>query len=456
MAARFRVLFAATTEAAALIHDCTHGRIPATLDHPLRKSLDDEIHSRPFLKICGRGTAVHFAVYSTEDFAIHVSLLRLLCAQLGFPAPSDDANHYYGRHASFQIRWELHSEFSTFTFVESEIEDAPFSRDADTFIPKEWLMALRGTRLVAMHAELVSGTDVEPARKAVRRYLSGSVVAASQVMGGGEVYCDWRAGDDGYTRVLVCDIDFREAQTGRLLQRIFEIETYRMMALLTLPVARNVTKIVEELTRQVAAVVARMDHIESGQDAELLLSLTHLAARSESLGEGAARFSACKAYDSLVSARIRELREQRIPGAPTFGEFMDRRLQPAMKSCQAVWERQAQVALRIARAVDLLRTRVTLEQERQTTGLLARMDATSQTQLRLQHAVEGLSVAAISYYVLSLITAVLRSLHAISLPVNPELVEGALVIPVIFALLMVMRAVKSRADKRAMRNHAGK
>lgn len=422
-----------------------------SLDHRLRKTLDDEIHSRPFLKVVGRATAFHFAIFDTPEHASHLKLARLLCKFLGLSEPPDDASHFHGMAGSLQVKWELHAEFSTFTFIESDVTYGLFEHCPDTLLPQKWLDALRGMRLVAMQAEVVIGTDIDVVRKNVSSLLRGPVIAASQVMGGGEVYCDWRAGEDGYTRVVVCDIDFREAQTGRLLQRIFEIETYRMMALLTLPVARTLSKMIEELNTEVAAVVDLMDTLECGRDAELLLRLTHLAARSEAAGAHAARFSACKAYDGLVTARIRELREHRIAGSPTFGEFMDRRLQPAVKTCQSVWERQDQVALRIARAVDLLRTRVTLEQERQTTSLLARMDSTSRTQLRLQHAVEGLSVAAISYYVINLITALVRSLHAMAFPVDPEAVEGFLVIPVILVLLTVMRGVKKRTDKRAER-----
>jgi uncharacterized membrane-anchored protein len=103
-----------------------------------------------------------------------------------------------------------------------------------------------------------------------------------------------------------------------------------------------------------------------------------------------------------VQARIQELREVRIEGTPTLAEFMGRRLAPAMNTCTSVAQRQ-ELAKRIARTNDLLRTRVGIEQEQQNRKILQSLDARAAQQLRLQQAVEGLSVAAISYYTLGLV-----------------------------------------------------
>ncbi|RAG30140.1 DUF3422 domain-containing protein, partial [Burkholderia multivorans] len=85
------------------------------------------------------------------------------------------------------------------------------------------------------------------------------------------------------------------------------------------------------------------------------------------------------------------------------------------------------------------RTRVNLAQEKDVTRLLAGMERTARNQLHLQHAVEGLSVAAISYYVLSLATAAFKALHVMKLPVDPELAEGLLIAPVVFAVIHITR-----------------
>ncbi|WP_459070879.1 DUF3422 family protein, partial [Enterococcus faecium] len=81
--------------------------------------------------------------------------------------------------------------------------------------------------------------------------------------------------------------------------------------------------------------------------------------------------------------------EQRIEGVPTIGEFMERRLAPAMNTCQAIARRQEALAERIAHTNDLLRTRIGIVQERQNRQILESMNARAAQQLKLQQAVEG-------------------------------------------------------------------
>jgi uncharacterized membrane-anchored protein len=223
------------------------------------------------------------------------------------------------------------------------------------------------------------------------------VLVGSKVLSGGEVYCDWLVHDDHFSRFLVLDLGFREAQAGRLIQRLFEIETYRMMALLALPDARRHSQFLGKLDGSLSVLMRRMEEpVVDHDDAYLLRELTRLAGQIEAHAGLETRFSASEAYEKLVLARIAELREERIEGFPTIAEFMQRRLLPAMQTCSSVWARHQQFATRVARAVDLLRTRVNLMQEEHTTALLEGMNRTARTQLRMQHAVEGLSVAAIS------------------------------------------------------------
>ncbi|WP_041680781.1 DUF3422 family protein [Cupriavidus necator] len=414
------------------------------MDHPLRASLANELHARPFLRISGSVSLAHFAIYAEGDSLVHEALLMSLCRLTGLAGPPPDAKHYSGQWSGGrQLKWERHTEFSTFTFIASRHDNDYFSGLATEHVPSEWFQALAGKRFVAVRIELVSGASADAAAKHAQEWIDGSAMVGSHVLGSAQVFCDWTIKADGYSRFLVIDRGLREIQGGRLLQRLYEIETYRMMALLALPVARSLGKTLDELQHSLAPLMHDMDASRGGRrDSDLLVELTHLAVQSETLADFASRFSASRAYEGLVQARIQELREERIEGMPTVAEFMERRFAPAMQTCKAVWARQEQFAQRIARAVDLLRTRVNVAQEEDTTRLLKGMDQTARSQLRLQHAVEGLSVAAISYYVLSLSSAALRSLHAAELPLNPELIEGMLIIPVVFAVLLIMRRTK--------------
>jgi len=413
----------------------------ASSDHPLRAELANELHARPFLRIAGPAAVAHYAIYADGDTAEHGELLGALCRLTGLPAPARDATHYTARwNGDRQFKWERHTEFSTFTFVASRDDDDCFSDHATAHVPSAWFDALENKRFVAIRIELVPGGAAEPARQHPGAWIDRASMVGSRVLGGAQVFSDWTIQPDGFLRFLVIDNGLRQVQSGRLLQRLCEIETYRMMALLALPAARELGRELDALQRSLSPLVRSMDEPHGrDHDAALLARLTHLAARVESLADAGSRFSAARAYEGLVLARIQELREERLEGMPTIAEFLERRFGPAMAMCRTAWLRHEQVAARVARAVDLLRTRVSVAQEEDTTRLLAGMNRTARSQLRLQHAVEGLSVAAISYYVLSLSGAALRSLHAAHYVADADIVEGLLIVPVILTVLFVMR-----------------
>ena len=140
-----------------------------------------------------------------------------------------------------------------------------------------------------------------------------------------------------------------------------------------------------------------------------------------------------------MARRITELREDRIEGMQTIAEFMSRRLAPAVSTCEAVAKRQESLSARVARASNLLRTRVDLALEEQNRDLLKSMDRRASLQLRLQETVEGLSVVAISYYLVGIVSYMAKALKGVGLPIDPDLAVG-LAIPVV--LFLVWSGVK--------------
>lgn len=182
------------------------------------------------------------------------------------------------------------------------------------------------------------------------------------------------------------------------MQRLFEIETYRMLALLALPTARRQLPRIVEIESALAALTERIARDQHSDDESLLQQLTRLAAEVESaLAFSQFRFGACRAYFELVNARISELREQRLAGVQPIEEFMSRRFMPAVATCNTVSQRLHDLSERVAQTSALLSTRVDITRERQNQALLASMDRRVKLQLRLQQTVEGLSVAAIVY-----------------------------------------------------------
>lgn len=198
---------------------------------------------------------------------------------------------------------------------------------------------------------------------------------------------------------------------GRLVQRICEIETYLMMALLALPLAREAATLLSRIEEDLIKLGILMSNQGIEEDAEgQLQEISRLDAQVRAMSfRTGYRFSAAQAYYQIVDARIGELRERRIEGVPTIGEFMERRLAPAMDTCMSVAARQEALADKISRSDDMLRTRVNLAQERQSQCVLQSLSHSASLQLRLQQAVEGLSVVAISYYGVGLVGYVLKA-----------------------------------------------
>ena len=232
-----------------------------------------------------------------------------------------------------------------------------------------------------------------------------------------------------------------------MMQRLFEIEAYRMLALLALPLARGLAQRIAAIE---GALVTLTDDIarHSVDDETLLQQLTRLADEVEqSLASSQFRFGACRAYAELVERRIAELRERRLPGMQTIEEFMARRFTPAVATCASTEQRLRQLSERVAQASALLSTRVNIARERQNQQLLESMNRRAQLQLRLQQTVEVLSVAAIVYYVAGLVGYVAKALQAGGVPVYPEIAVGIAIPVVAVAVIWVLR----RAHRRIFR-----
>ena len=225
------------------------------------------------------------------------------------------------------------------------------------------------------------------------------MVAAKVADDAAWIFTDFKI-DNGFSRFLVLNAGMTQRQTGRTVQRLVEIETYRMMALLGLPVAKEVSRWLYSGEKELAELMENIGKTSSPADERLVLDkLSRLAADVEhSVARTTFRFGASHAYHGLVMQRIEELRESRISGLPTFYEFMQRRLLPAMNTCEAISRRQEELSGRVARTSQLLRTRVDMELEHQNQELLSQMNRRAKLQLRLQEMVEGLSVVVLTYY----------------------------------------------------------
>jgi uncharacterized membrane-anchored protein len=403
-------------------------------EHPLRQRLNNEFHARPPIPLQG-GQFVSHLVFKRSRNSIgqeRDNLTRLTQSQVCNSIESSDS-HQMIDAGSFRLRWEMHTEFSSYTFFRPLPAGSVLDPDATAFdaIHPEWMAAIPGRLIVATHIELRSTTEISPESVLAKLNPSGRQMVASRVVDSNAwVFTDFKI-DNGFSRFLVLDAGMTQRQSGRTVQRLFEIETYRVMALLGLPVAKEVSGWLYGAEKQLADLMDRIGQAQTPEDERsVLAALSKLAAEVEnSVARTTFRFGAANAYHGLVSQRITELREVRIPGLPTIDEFMQRRLLPAMATCEAICRRQEELSGRVARNSQLLRTRVDIELERQNQELLSQMNRRARLQLRLQETVEGLSVVVLTYYGSQLVQYLAKGtkdLHHVS----PDLVT-AISIPVI-------------------------
>lgn len=400
--------------------------------HADRDKLLAEAHARPSSPLGVPSLAARIAAFSGSDGAeADWQHMVALCRRLGAAEPGPGARWSALDAGGWRLRWERHTEVSTWTFSRAipEGHTPQLGESALDLVPKDWLAAIPGEVLVAVHVSLT-------AEKPPMAFGGDEAIASSVADGAAEVFTDFRPGPDAFTRIHVVQPLPDAALAGRIVQQLLEIEAYRMLALFAFPLAGEAATILTRL--EADAATAALDVGQEGgveSDRALLGGLARIAGEAQALaGRTEFRFAAARAYHGLVQERIQQLRERRLDGRPTIAEFMERRLAPAMRTCAAVADRQRGVIEHIARTTQLLNTRVEVAAEVTNANLLASMDRRARLQLRLQQTVEGLSVVAISYYLIGIAAYVFKGAKALWPGLDVELAT-ACTAP--FALVMV-------------------
>jgi len=417
--------------------------------YPQRHALHNEIHARPPESLTAPTAVSHVVMLASleQRVASRAHLAELLRNQ-HLPMPDAASTHLRMDFGQYRLRWEMHTEFVTWTFMR-QLEVTPLPGQtpptASQVVPQEWLAALPGQCLAGMHVwTLPSSTD--GADELVKRVMHEDTLVASTVADGyAEVYTDFAIHADGFSRMLLLTGGISTRRLGRLVQQLLEIETYRMAALMGLPAAREAAEVLSSAERELAELAGSIRSASRDEEPQLLDRLTRLAGQVESQHANShSRFSASSAYFELVDKRIDDIAESRLAGLQTIREFMDRRLSPARSTCQWATRRQDALSQRVSRISNLLRTRVEIEQQQSSQALLGAMNERQGMQLKLQATVEGLSVAAITYYIVGLVLFSARGGKSLGWPVNPEL-AAALAIPVVlFTIWCLMRRLRNK------------
>ncbi len=421
---------------------------PLPENHSKRFLLHNEVHARSSVILELPFRASHLALMvNPEEKKQDFRHLLTLCERFGITPPTPDANHFMASFGDFQLLWEQHNEFVTYTFFVNLSTSLPFAEPALKKAPVDWMAKLPGQLMVASHAEIIPANQLNNLDE-ISTLFSGNALVGAEVSGGAaSAYTDFRIHADGFSRFLIIDKHLKKAQAGRLIQRLFEIEVYRVMALLAFPIARQLTPVLIKSDQQLRTITAAMAE-EDSDDSRLLDELTRLAAEIENhISSNDYRFGAASAYYNLVVRRIQDLREVRIQGLQTFSEFMNRRLEPAIGTCQSTIKRFMRLSERISNAGELLRTRVDISIERQNQALLKSMNTHAKMQLKLQSTVEGLSIIAITSYVVGLIGSIAQAMKSAGWQINPSIAVGVSIPIVLVVVALGVRRIHKVIQK---------
>ncbi|CTQ50011.1 DUF3422 family protein [Jannaschia donghaensis] len=420
-------------------------------DYPLRYELANELHARPFPAVQIGAEAAYLAIKRPEDAAnrdrsADRAHLVALLDRFGADHPKPNATHYFGDVGRFRLKWESHTEFVTYTLFADKLSDRPFDGEIFKALPQAWLADAPGQLLTSILIRIEEAGDDIP-EKLKDWFVPESLAASSVLDGQATIAGDFRIDAGGHLRfALFPQAGTGRRRVGRIVQRLCEIETYKTMSMLALPRARELGARLGEMDAQLSDLVGDLRRADCNSEATLESLLAIGSELETMLARSAFRFGAMDAYTALVEQRIDVLREARMDGRQTFGEFMMRRFDPAMRTCRSVEKRMGVLAERARRAGDLLSTRVNVERADQNRELLTSMDERAGLQLRLQRTVEGLSVVAIGYYAVNLVTYLVYPVGAAA-GLSKEMISALTVVPVVLLVWWIVRRIRVRAER---------
>lgn len=420
--------------------------------HPLRSALYDELHIRPFHKIASPQLVSHLVSCCDHHSELEASseLISELCRRYEVNPPRADAVTYYQDFGDFTINWERHAEFYSLSILRPiEPANDVFSMTAIELLPNDWLKQLPGQVTTAFHL-VIDDQQLDYSAISLSQYFEGHTIMVSDLYNNkAQVFTSFKLHGDGYGRFIVRNSGLNPSQTGQLLRRLSDLETYRLLALLALPKAKNIAPNLLDMDKELADILNAVTKLDSAEsERKLLDQLTRIEANLETFrAETNHRFAASKAYHQLVRERLEGIRETRMEGYLSIGGVINRRLSPALRTCDSVQIWMNDLSKRVERASDLMRTRVNLNLQEQSRSQLSAMNRRSKLQFRLQETVEGLSIAAISYYAVGLLSYLFNALPLKSWNIDKNILLGATIPVVLVTTWWITRRIKQRLIK---------
>ncbi len=410
-------------------------------EYPFRQQILEEVHARPVEMVPAelRVRRLVFVVGSeTGGVAATLADFCDWCERSGFARPSNrDVRQHSFTAGGRQVTWEFHTEFVTITWTA-----AP--DDSDSSPEGIGLESIDGPQLLgAMRIDLVADTRVPDAL--LPGFNPHSLCVIEVEGGAGQLATDFVPDAERFTRFEFAAGGLPPLRRAILVRRILEIETYRTMALIGLPLARQhaseLGSIEAELTDRVNSLAEATETTRAQTALEALHGLMVRAGRlSERLTY---RFAACQAYGDILQARLGAIHERPTPLGSSLSRYILNRVEPALRTYAAMEKRLDVLFAKIERAIELLNVRIGLDVQIQNKEVLQTIAKTGRSQFLLQRTVEGLSTIAISYYTIGMLGYVLAT------PLEMFGIEKTLVLSILapFVLLgvwLMVRAVRKR------------
>ncbi len=392
--------------------------------------IKDELHARPYIKLGPDLIVFNFSYLINEvEEKKGLRFLNEFLISLNYTSlPNNETKFWVAEGNDLTIRYECHTEFISLTLIfprkkmitkKNKLENF-FDESFLNNLPLEFLNNFPGQLFISTWIEMCAGRFSLKPIDIEKLFFHDNFAGSKVAEGGAKVFMSFRSDRTnvlqmGFRRVLIQNMSLRSRRTGRLLQRIVELETYQVLSLLGLPEARNQSKNLTTLEKEITEITNEVSKTAKKNMLNKKLTypnyqndlnkLSYVVAEIEKISSTMSyRLSATFAYNKLVDQRLKELREERLESFQTNHEFLSRRLIPAIRTCEAFSSRLESLAVRANRADNLVRTKIEMGIQLQNKNLLESMEVRARAQLRLQETVESLSLVAITYYIVGLIS----------------------------------------------------
>lgn len=411
--------------------------------HPERQRIVSEMHLRRWPELHVPCLLVQWVLCVNPNERDEE--IALIDARAGSNGNGTSLSHREGVLSDgIRFSWERHKEGSSLTLFARNADPQAFINPAsapDIAAAIAWAESLPGAILRCTRIWVATDDDaalaILPALDLSRTELVSSTIGDHI-----RIWSDFRCQPDGYGRLLVAANGTDTHDLTRYVQRLQELGNYRNRALLGLPVAQEYWPQLDKAEDQLRILANRVANNDEKDDA-LMRDLSDLSLKLMAISTSISfRMDATSAYARLVEARLSQLQERPIEGHSSLTDFTQRRFRPAIRTCATIQERERHLSLRASQLSSLLRARIETRIENQNGQLLRSMDQSISMQLRLQQLVEGLSVVALSYYLIGLVGYFLKGpLHNL-VTGDPYIILGWLVLPLMAAIWLVMHIVK--------------